>query len=1100
MKMDFILSNTENSAMQIALSLLAKKSRENLFEDYIVIVPETKTLFAERCLLDNISSGAFTNIYIYSFNRLLKKIQTSKKIPLSKQAGVMIVRSLIMQNQDNLVCYKKTSKTAGFAENIFNTIQQLKSSGVCPSELYEASEKVSSALKIKLKDIALIYNEYESYIGENLIDPNDKLEMLEVEANNSDFIKNSHVYILGFDSITSNMEGVVRGFVKNAKSVTLSASFMHSDKKNAHISDNEVFSRYKKIADSLKIAYQSNYYETKLNADMEHIKNALYCYPTQKQMLNGNLTIFGAPSLKEECAKVASLIKQSVLKKTRRYKDIYCFVADESCIDFLVSELQNFEIPYFVSEPYQEENHQFYHFIKSIFALAKRNLDSTEVINFARNNLLFLDSDKVDDFENYVLKFGTNYTKFLKPFEYGKDNEQMLKNAEEVRKYLVDVFFDFCESLSGDKNTGEIVLALFEFFDKFNMQEKLEKLSVIEEELGETREAFATKQVFEKATNVLEMLAKFLDKEKLSLDEFYTLLISGLESSDISLLPLGVDQVQIVLSPDAVYKAKDLYIIGATDGVFPKRELDLGLISDNEIASLEGINQKKIEPTIKTINRRERFSAYELLQVPSDNLIISFSDHLVSGEESKMSSMVQLLSALFIDEEGNNIEIKKYYNVFDDENFENLVYSLGSKKNAMKYFAESVSKFKNGNEENLDNLGIIFKAVKDGFDEENIKNINNIYNSDAYEVLQNAKDLYFVNNTTSISELESYFSCPFKHFVNYGLRLKERELSSMKSLDVGNIMHAVAEMFMNFAVQNSNVDVDKFAKNSLKKVLSEEKYSEEDNRILIKILEGEVVRLCRALFEEMKSSNFKTVLTESWFGKNGKFDGINIHQNPKVDIVGKIDRIDKAILENGQNYYRIIDYKTGKIESNPSDIYYGKKLQLAIYLDAISNDKVKPAGVLYFPIHNDFAPSKEKADDAYKCKGFILSDKNVILKMDNTLSLENPKSKYIFAEVKTNKASLKSGEIEFKSNSSLISEEEIKSISSYAKLISKKAVDEILQGYIKPTPLKTSEGLACEYCEFRNICGIMREEDKWIREANSPLSKDFYKGGKKWEN
>ena len=90
MKMDFILSETDNGAMKEALSLLAKiapYSREN----YIVVVPETKTLFAERFLLDKIKNHAFTNIYIYSFNRLLKKIQTVKKLPLSKQCIVAAI-------------------------------------------------------------------------------------------------------------------------------------------------------------------------------------------------------------------------------------------------------------------------------------------------------------------------------------------------------------------------------------------------------------------------------------------------------------------------------------------------------------------------------------------------------------------------------------------------------------------------------------------------------------------------------------------------------------------------------------------------------------------------------------------------------------------------------------------------------------------------------------------------------------------------------------------------------------------------------------------------------------------------------------------------
>ena len=74
MKMDFILSSTTEYAMKLALLDVLKKAETNKFQEYIVVVPETKTLYAERFLLENSKKHAFSNIYIYSFNRLLKKL------------------------------------------------------------------------------------------------------------------------------------------------------------------------------------------------------------------------------------------------------------------------------------------------------------------------------------------------------------------------------------------------------------------------------------------------------------------------------------------------------------------------------------------------------------------------------------------------------------------------------------------------------------------------------------------------------------------------------------------------------------------------------------------------------------------------------------------------------------------------------------------------------------------------------------------------------------------------------------------------------------------------------------------------------------------
>ncbi len=1097
MNLNFYLSTTCEEASKMAFISLLEKAEKNVFDDFIVIVPETKTLKTERFLLEHSSRGAFANIYVYSFNRLLKKIQTHKTIPLSKEAGVMIVRSLIMQLAENLNCYKKTAGTVGFAENIYETIQQLKSSGISPIELSDSANKVSTALKIKLKDIALIYDAYENYLGENFVDPNDKLEMLEKEANLSDFVKNANIYVLNFDSVTANVVKVVNTFVKRAKSVTISASFVHPDKANSHIADNEVYDHFKAMADDLGIKYQSVFKDPELNKDFKQIRDQLFAYPVKCVTSENRIHLFGTPNVTLECAKVASFIKSKILAGKGRYVDSCVYLANPDYADQLCRAFDQYEIPYFVSTPYEFKNHQFFQLIKLLFATVRKNLEAEDVIGLARCGLLFLNQSDVDDFENYVLKYGINHNKFLKPFIINAENQQTIA-AEKIRVQLTDVILQFLEDYKEKQTTSEIVSQLQKFFDKFDISEKLNKLQKLQEELNEQRQAFATVQVLSKAQEILNMLNQFLGQEVLSLEQFYTLLISGLSATDISILPLGIDQVQIVTTADGIYDVKDLYIMGVNDGAFPKREQDLGLISDTEIVSLEGINERKIEPTIRTINRRERFLAYELLQQPKENLYISFSER-VAGEEAKMSSLMQNISALFEDEEKNNLEIYCFESAVkegEEVSLSEFVKSLGSEKNAKEYLSGAFVKYKLGKKYAVsdDKIANLYKAVSENLSSEEAKQFLSINQEQEPKTLQNADQLFFNKGTTSISELENYFACPFKHFCDYGLKLKPREKASMRALDVGDIMHLVAEKFVNFAIKKQNINIDKFAVNTLEKVLSDQKYSEDDNRILINMLKTEVIRLCHALYDEIKVSMFRTAFTEKWFGGNGKQSGIVISEKPKIEIVGKIDRLDQT-----DNYYRIIDYKTGKIEAMPSDIYYGVKLQLAIYLNAVEDVKRKPAGVLYFPIHNEFAESKEKVKDLYKMKGFILADTDVVLKMDNTLSLDNPKSRFIFPTISTSKGNRASGEIVFTEHAGLLTKDQIDSIASYAKMLASQATKEILDGYITPTPYKTSKFFPCKYCDYKNVCGILTEEYKTAREPEIENIEDFYKGGKLWE-
>ncbi len=1098
MKMDFILSSTTDYAMKLCLLDLLKKAEKDKLGSYIVVAPETKTLEAERILLSASKSHAFANIYIYSFNRLLKRVQIKPIYPLNKEAGVMIVRNIIMAISGDLVCYKKTAGTVGFAENIYETLQQLKSSGISPIELSEAAKKCNTALKIKLEDIALIYDAYENYLGEELIDPSDKLTMLEKQVELSDKIKSSHIAVVGFDALTASACSVIKSFVKNALSVTVSASFMHESKKNAHISDNEVFEHLKQVADSLNIKYEPKFIEKPLAGDFKHIYENLYAYPHGKLKTKGNIFMFGCPSEDIECRRVASLIKADVLNKKCRFKDNYVYLASESIKDSVVQAFEEFSVPYFVSEPYQFETHQLFVFIKLLFMLIRKNLDSEDVISFARNALLELDSDVVDHFENYVLKYGINHAKFLKPFTYGEG--EFLQVSEYVRQKIYEVVGKFSAVYNENMRAGEVCEALLAFFEEFKIEEKLEKLKKSQEELGEIRASLATSQSLSKAKEVLSMLSQFLGCQKMKLDDFYTLFISGLEAADISLLPSSIDCVNIVTQPDGIFEVRNLYVLGATDGQFPKREQDLGLIQDAEIISLEGLSEKKIEPTIRTINRRERYKVFELLTLPLDKLTISFSQISSSGEETMMSSIMQSLSSLFLDEEGEEIGINKVFSPFVEEpqdySGKKLAISLGSNFVATMYLSESLKKYRDGYnlEAGTHNIHSLYKALEPEFDDGTRKAFEFINEEERKEEIKNAKNLFFPKSVTSISQLERYFACPFKHFVNYGLKLKDREMASMRALDVGDILHEVCEKFVNHYLKHKDVDPTKFAKNVLKNILKNEKYSEDENRVLIKILESETERLLIALYDELNASLFVPTKIESWFGKDGAYKGIVLNEEENIELVGKIDRIDE-----NEHFYRLIDYKTGRIESSPEDIYYGRKLQLALYLSALGNLKKQPAGVLYFPIRNEFAKTKQGALEAYKMKGFILNNEDAILNMDKTLSLDNPKSRFIFPEIRREKTLLKNGIIEFKQNNGLLTDEQMQSIASYARAVASKAVDEILSGHYAPSPFKKNGGLTCDFCEFRNVCGIVSSDYQSVREPHIKNTKDFYLGGKIWQ-
>ena len=68
---------------------------------------------------------------------------------------------------------------------------------------------------------------------------------------------------------------------------------------------------------------------------------------------------------------------------------------------------------------------------------------------------------------------------------------------------------------------------------------------------------------------------------------------------------------------------------------------------------------------------------------------------------------------------------------------------------------------------------------------------------------ENIQKLYGNTLKTSVSKLESYQKCPFSFYLQYGLKLKDRQGFKLERLDIGTFMHDVIDSFF------SRVDIDR---------------------------------------------------------------------------------------------------------------------------------------------------------------------------------------------------------------------------------------------------------------------------------------------------
>ena len=206
--------------------------------------------------------------------------------------------------------------------------------------------------------------------------------------------------------------------------------------------------------------------------------------------------------------------------------------------------------------------------------------------------------------------------------------------------------------------------------------------------------------------------------------------------------------------------------------------------------------------------------------------------------------------------------------------------------------------------------------------------------------------------------------------------------------------------------------------------------------------------------------------------------------------MGRIDRVDKLINE-GEEFYRIIDYKSGNKDFKLSDVYYGLQIQLLTYLDAmltneseISKEPIFPAGILYFKIDDPVIKAKNNLDEeelekaimkALKMKGLLLADTKIIREMDRNIE---GASLVVPVSIK------KDGELG--ARSSVATKEQFDMLLNHVKENLISTCEEMLSGEIDIKPYKKKDITPCAYCEYTAICQF----DPTLKENTYKIIKD----------
>lgn len=1024
------------------------KSEKNNCSKMYIITPEQFSFTAEKKLLETLDEGATTKVEVLSFERMAYRViketlgNSIKNLVASGKA--MIISNLLEEYQKE---FNFLGKNMENIDMILTQITEFKKHNITVDMLQKQVEDTQDTyLKLKLKDMLIIYSKYEEKIDGSYIDENNLLTILADNIEESHLFDNATFYIDEFAGFTKQEYSVIEKLLKIAKEVNITVCtddlrVIKSPEADIFYDNKQTIQTLKQIGDIDNEIYLNKPLRFK-NDELKHLEKNIFDIPFtsyNKKVENIKLTI--AKNQYDEIENVARQIYKLVRDEGYRYRDIGVITKNlESYSSLCKAIFTEYNIPVFIDEKKDITSDMFIKYVLSILDIFAKNWSYESVFNYIKSGIVKIDN--IYELENYCLKWDIRGKKWYEnKWNFGDENQFINEQNQIVMPLL-----ELQKELKKEKTADNISKKLYEFILKNVQDEQIEVES------------------YNAVIEVIEEIADLFKNEKMSFDTYIRLLKTGISSKEIGQIPQTQDKVTVGdVNRSKTHKIRAIFIIGVNDGAFPSVQSSEGFFGDKDREDLKAKGFELAKGTLEKMYE-ENFNIYKTFSTAEEKVYISYPAADVDDKPLRRSTMISRIKKIFPElkenvYEGNNDEIYT-----KQVTFTNL---LGKINNISGKWYEVYNWYSKN-----PSWQIKLNKALEGLDYTNVpEKINE----------KNVQKLYGNTLHTTVSRLESYRACGFSYYLKYGLKLSDKEKMNIKPVDTGSFMHDVIDSFFKEVEDVKNIS-DEDAKKILDRII-EDKLSLPRNyifsatakyRTLVRRLKRVIYLSMKYIIQSLKCSEFDVLQTELEFG-NKDYPPIEmtLDNGKRVSITGKIDRIDIAKAPNGK-YIRIIDYKSSTKDIELNKVIAGLQLQLLTYVDAIvQKENVQPAGALYFTLLEPKLAgaskdmTKEEIEEIikknYKMNGLVLADVNIIKMMDT--NLETGKSDIIPVSLND------SGEINYK-NSKTVTKEEFENLQKYTTKLIKEISKEILDGKINLKPYYTVSGknTPCSYCEYKSIC------------------------------
>lgn len=974
----------------------------------IVFVPNGAEEYAEKLIFASLRTPVFFGTKICTISKFVE--ETLGQQPLSKFQQKIVLRKAVQSLSKNLTLFNGQI-TSGLIGQIFEEILRFEDADLLPQDLKDL--KISDKfLQNKVSDLKQIYDRYLSLLGENFDDFKLKQKFFESEL----FFENYNFFFLNKNFFSKIEEKIIEKLSLSANKVFV-ASVSPKNQGNSYVFESVFQNKYETV-----------FAPKKLPIKADKISKLAFSVDDQKEELDF-LRVIEAENPHSEIFAVLSQIKKLLYEKRCTQKDITILCGNLSMYrEELVRALGEFGFDFCIKN--------------------SRNLQDFAVSKFVLNVLKFLENKSAQTFQNILFSefseiqesernFLFDYIQTLGPLSesaYNNLPETIQASIKELNLKLLDI-----------QNQKLFSTRLEKIIKIFNLEQQILGLSQNLIVANFSEEANKNISALQKLVQFVEDTSIFEDN--LQNNELLEIFENFLAETEVGVSDFDGAGIKILSAEEYIFPSKYLFVMGVNQGAVPSTKNDTNVLTD---LNLKTLNLGAL-PVVKQ-NRLTRLRVLENLICFEEMLFLSYSLTDFSGQKLLASAFVKSLC----DVAKNDVLVNVSQKFFEDA--ENLpletksflfAQMLGTMQNAKKSY---INLEKDCESEFYDLLPSLEKVVGETKYAEQEKSLD-----------IDKKLLFFPENKTKVSQIETYYACPFRHFLAYGLKLMENQKPKFMAVDTGNLLHKIAEEFLSDKnVYKTQIDTFKCVEeifDGLKNQKNFEKIFYKENEISFEILKQEAVRLCEFLKSTQTKSNYKPKFLEVYFGKTQKFT-LSV-RGEDFSLVGIVDRVD--VLNDGAV---VIDYKTSThAKGTNQELFYGEKIQIFVYAKALENlFNLKTQGVFYFPIVNKFF--EEGKEKLYMLAGKNMKDVDFLSNFDTTLTYDNPKSKIFPCAIKTSKEVRQQGIVEYSLSSGHEERKHFEAMINYAVKLVENAIGEILDGSFAVSPKKG----ACSFCPYLSIC------------------------------